>query len=277
MSTRHPDKGGSGLPGPVSKNLVQVRIGSAQRFVDQEGETIPAGRSLFGEVLEILGDTGGALLPVRTCLDGYESLVRQRDVSFELIEPTHYISVPHTNARLEPIAQSVRCMRLGMMSPVRVIGRESKYVHAEGAGWVPFRHVREIGDYETDYVKVALRFIGTPYDLGERDGIELDCSSLIQTSLAATGRHAQRTAGEQARTVGSLMPLDTTLRYGDFVFWVAHVGMMLDSERILHACEDAGEVTIEYLKDVIARRREEEPENKREITAIRRILDFEPS
>lgn len=281
MSTQLPSwESGLGLSSAdPNEAMLQVRVHAAQRYVEQGGEMIRAGQSLFGERLVHLGDDS-LFYRVRTCLDGYESYVAVQDVSFDLVEPTHYICATHTNAREAPVAQAKRTMLLGMMSPVHVTLTQSKFAFVEGAGWVPLNHVREIGDYESDHVTVARRFIGCPYDWGGRDGFGLDCSTVVQSSLAATNVNVPRTAGEQSKIIGKSVPVDTALEHllcGDFVFWVAHTGIMLDPERILHANEHTGDASVEYLRDVMVRRRLEEPENKKEIVAIRRLPGYRAS
>lgn len=273
MSSLQSWEHGLGLAGSQNR-LLQVAVHAAQRYVrNTSGEMIPAGRSLFGERLEYLGVDTTRLIHVRTCLDGYESYVCADDVVPAGHPPTHYICVPHTNAREEPCAQAKRHLYLGAMSPVCVVGSAAAFVAVTGAGWVPREHVRPIGDYATDYVTQAERFLETPYDWGGRDGLGIDCSALVQTAFALTGVKVQRTAGEQCATIGTLLTTGralATMQRGDLVFWGAHVGIMLDAARILHACEYLGGVGIELLATVMTRRMHEEPPEKRDILAIRR-------
>ena len=66
----------------------------------------------------------------------------------------------------------------------------------------------------------------------------IDCSGLVQISLAACGISAPRDSDMLARETGG--PLDigedlAGLQRGDLLFWKGHVGIMRDAHRLLHA------------------------------------------
>ena len=57
----------------------------------------------------------------------------------------------------------------------------------QAARYVPAAHLAPLGEYETDFVAVAERFLGVPYLWGGKTALGLDCSGLVQVALTACG------------------------------------------------------------------------------------------
>ncbi len=260
-------------PGTSTIQYLRVCVGEARRYLDSDGTMIceGLGRSLFGEKLKLIEDRGEFLL-THTCLDGYPSFVRRQDVSVDLIEPTHYICVPRAFARALPNEKTEEGLLLGMMSPVRVIDEHGKFFLLQDCGWVAKHQVRALGEWADDFVEVALMYRGDPYVFGGR--IYPDCSLIIQNAFLATGKHAQRTAGEQMALIGEYVPISLKDRKrGDLIFWPAHVGVMIDGRSLFHVNGNASMATEEPLATVLERMRSELGE-RGEIRAIKRIPDY---
>jgi cell wall-associated NlpC family hydrolase len=81
----------------------------------------------------------------------------------------------------------------------------------------------------------------------------LDCSGLVQIALQAVGWEALRDSDMQEQTLGTALSPGEKLRRGDLVFWDGHVGIMADSETILHANGFHMMVAIEPLKVAVER------------------------
>lgn len=104
-----------------------------------------------------------------------------------------------------------------------------------------------------DAVEMAQSFLGQPYVWGGRGGSGIDCSGLIQRSLAVAGINAPRDSDMQLASLGSELQSDLSLQRGDLVFFPGHVGMMVDAEDIIHATRHFGKTVVEPLADVISR------------------------
>lgn len=102
-------------------------------------------------------------------------------------------------------------------------------------------------------VDAAKCFLDQPYVWGGRGGAGIDCSGLIQRSLAAAGIAAPRDSDMQMAELGNAVPEGATLQRGDLVFFPGHVGMMVDAETLVHATEHFGRTVIEPLADVVSR------------------------
>ncbi|MBT2186894.1 NlpC/P60 family protein [Sphingobium nicotianae] len=200
----------------------------------------------------------------------------------------HYVGYVPVDALGEPIdaayvarARAPVFTRADIKSPVKTIlppgarlaGTMEDFFLVTGeeppnGGYVHVRHLATIDTYETDWVAVAQRSVGEPYVWGGRGGLGMDCSGLVQTALAACGIAAPRDTDQQAQQLGEPLPDDAELRRGDIIFFPGHVGLMMDSEKLIHANAHWMAVTIEPLSDVIARLQDE---HDQPVTGRRRI------
>lgn len=133
------------------------------------------------------------------------------------------------------------------------------------------RHLAPLGQWESDFVAVAERFIGVPYLWGGRSPLGLDCSGLVQTALGAADISAPRDSDQQEKQLGGAIPFDDSLAgltRGDLVFWKGHIGVMRDAQTLLHANGFHMLVVSEPLREA----RDRTIEKAREpITSIRRL------
>lgn len=134
------------------------------------------------------------------------------------------------------------------------------YLEVPGQGFIFAGHLAPLGDWADDFVAVAEQFVGTPYYWGGRTSLGLDCSALIQLSLATIGVAAPRDTDVQESALGvevaknrAAASLPNDLRRGDLVYWRGHVGVMLDADRLLHANAAHMKVAIEPLARATAR------------------------
>lgn len=112
------------------------------------------------------------------------------------------------------------------------------FTAVDSLGFVWSAHLRPLGESETDFVAVAGRFLHVPYLWGGKTSAGIDCSGLVQVSLAACGVNAPRDSDVMEKALGAPVQTDETfggLRRGDLVFWKGHVGLMVDSGQLLHA------------------------------------------
>jgi hypothetical protein len=104
-----------------------------------------------------------------------------------------------------------------------------------------------------DPVEAAKRFLDQPYVWGGRGGAGIDCSGLIQRSLAAIGIAAPRDSDMQMAELGDAIREGAALQRGDLIFFPGHVGMMGDAENLIHATQHFGRTVIEPLADILGR------------------------
>ncbi|SHG95367.1 SH3 domain-containing protein [Kaistia soli DSM 19436] len=220
-----------------------------------------ASEALHGEVVRVFEETieGWAFVQLET--DGYVGYVASDALGAVDPGPTHRVTALRTFVYPEA---DLRRPPLGLLSfgSVLALGGEAVTrgtpyrLLKNGMGAVVATHVAPIDDAPAlDFVSVAERFIETPYLWGGRTSLGLDCSALVQLSLAATGIKAPRDSDQQAASLGDVLSdglLGTRLR-GDLVFWKGHVGIVADPETLLHASGYQMEVVAEPLDEAVAR------------------------
>jgi cell wall-associated NlpC family hydrolase len=181
--------------------------------------------------------------------------------------PTHKIAAlrtfvfPGPSIKLPPL----EALPLGATLAVARVA-ERMAITPSGA-YVPLPHLKPLGEYETDYVALAERFLGVPYLWGGKTALGLDCSGLVQVSLTACGIACPRDSDMQQAALGALLAERSALKRGDLIFWKGHVAIVRDQDSMIHANAFHMAVAIEPVAEAIARIRAAGSE----VTAIKRI------
>jgi len=233
----------------VDTTLRQARLPAAalRRAPLLEAEQLD--QLLFGELFEVLADADGwAFGQARR--DGYVGYVASEALGAPGAAPTHTVRALRTYGFSAPSIKAAPIGLYSMNTPVAEEGREGRFVKTAG-GWIVEEHLAALGDDAPDYVAVAERFVGTPYQWGGRESLGLDCSGLVQQALYAAGRASPRDSDQQA-AMGE--PVEATaLRRGDLVFWRGHVAMLTSPTDIVHANSTHMAVVIEPLAEAVTR------------------------
>jgi cell wall-associated NlpC family hydrolase len=192
--------------------------------------------------------------------DRYVGWVRSDELEEPGARPTHKVAAIRTFVFEEPDIKSPPLEALPLGAQVAVVGeaeeRNARYALIAPRGAVVRQHLAALDSFESDWTAVAERFLGVPYLWGGKSSLGIDCSGLVQVSLAACGVAAPRDSDMQEAAVGKPLPLGDglpALRRGDLVFWKGHVGIMRDPKALLHANSHMMAVTMEPLSEAIAR------------------------
>lgn len=234
----------------------RVATGHAALRAAPESGSEQVNQALFGEVFTAYDQKDGWGWG-QLAEDNYVGWMALANLTDKVVAPTHRVSALSTFAFTRPDLKSPPAMTLSMNAKLAVSGEtERGFLNADAAGWVFAGHVAPLGQVEKDFVAVAERFVGTPYLWGGRESAGIDCSGLVQTSLAATGVKAWRDSDMQESSLGTDIepgPAFENVRRGDLIFWRGHVGIMLDGKRLLHANAWHMSTEIEPLTEAVAR------------------------
>jgi cell wall-associated NlpC family hydrolase len=181
--------------------------------------------------------------------------------------PTHKVAALGSFAFPGPSITLPPREALPFGATLAVVGTSDRLAVTSSGAYVPAVHLKPLGDYETDFVAVAERFLGVPYLWGGKTALGLDCSGLVQVALTACGVACPRDSDMQEAALGASVADRKNLRRGDLVFWKGHVAIVRDEETIVHANAFHMAVAIEPMAEAFARIRAAGSE----ITAMKRV------
>ena len=222
--------------------------------------------ALFGEEVTVYDELEGwSWLQLAT--DGYVGYAPSAALSGELGPGvTHRVAALRTLLFPIPSIKAPPVDALSMNALASVVETDGRFAVLDTGAYAIAAHLAPLGTRETDPVAVAERFIGAPYLWGGRTSLGLDCSALVQLSLAACGVKAPRDTDMQEAALGKAVPLEEARR-GDLMFWKGHVALVRDAASIVHANAHAMAVAPEPLDAAVARIRAAGDE----VSSVRRL------
>jgi hypothetical protein len=207
---------------------------------------------LFGELAELL-ETGKSFLKVKCLYDGYEGwcqkgqMIQIEESQAELI--TEKLNAGWTDA----IELNNTPMHLSLGSSLGILNNGkaqiSKFeITCERTLWDPKQH-QPNGEL---ILQTAKKYLNTPYLWGGRSVFGIDCSGFVQQVFRFFGIKLPRDAYQQAME-GELIGFLQEAKCGDLAYFdniegkIVHVGILIDSESIIHA---SGKVRIDKIDNL---------------------------
>ena len=163
--------------------------------------------------------------------DGYVGYVPTADL-VPSVPVTHFVSTIATHSYLDEDFKSPVRHALPFGARLQVIDERRKFFETN-AGFVPKKHLRDLARPFTDPATVVQMHFGVPYLWGGNSSRGIDCSGLIAAGLASCGMPCPGDSDLQCRDLGA--PFKGDFTRGDLVFWIGHVGMMVDADTLIHA------------------------------------------
>jgi hypothetical protein len=159
-------------------------------------------------------------------------------------EPTHIVCEVSAPIHPEDGIASPELCRLPMGARLR--GEERGPCLATEIGRVPLCHLRRIGEFERDPVRVAERLLRTPYRHGGRSFRGIDCAGLVQLAYGLCGLPLPRETDQQ-QALGEAVPEGAPLKRGDLVFSGNHVALAMSNDLVIHVGLESRAVAVDAL------------------------------
>ena len=225
-------------------------------------------QALKGERVTIYDRNGEGWAWGQLNIDGYVGWLPDSSLTTETTVPTHKVAAIRTFAFPGPSIKLPPAETLVMGSWVEIAREDGVFAITHDGQYLPKRHLVDLHDYESDFVAIAERFVGTPYLWGGKSSLGIDCSGLVQLTLDAAGSGCPRDSDMQRDFLGAALdPADRKLQRGDLIFWNGHVAIVRDADTIVHANAHHMATAIENTREAIARIKAAGSE----ITAIKRL------
>jgi cell wall-associated NlpC family hydrolase len=211
-------------------------------------------QALMGERLRVFDEQEGWAW-VQLAADSYVGYVSANALTPALTEATHRVAVPATFLYPAANLKTQPAIPVTLNARLSVAGTEGKFLKTADGLFVYADHVAPMEAFADDFVSVAERFRHVPYYWGGKSVQGLDCSGLVQLALEACGVACPRDSDMQEQGLGVALQINDLdgLRRGDLVFWNGHVGIMTDSETLLHANGHHMMVVAEPLREAVDR------------------------
>ena len=204
--------------------------------------------------------------------DDYVGYIAAHDLTSRIAEPTHRVCVARTFVYPGPDMKLPPVLALPLRAALSVVSDDGRFARLASGACITSHHLSALdAPPAADFVSVAESMIGVPYLWGGTSPLGLDCSGLVQLSLACAGQTVLRDTDMQECCIGTRVEIGSDLsglKRGDLMFWKGHVGIMRDAQTLLHANAHHMLVASEPVAEACARIT---AKSFGEITSVRRL------
>ncbi len=250
----------------LNKEIFQVIHPSVDMKIDSINSGEITNQMLFGEYFKVLKYKSNNVYGY-SLIDNYYGWLERKKIG-KIKFNTHFISCIRGCVLSEPDIKSPLITFLPMRSNIKVLSIKDCWAKVElnsnlnkKYGFISQNQIIRKDYSLKNFVEFAKKFIGVPYRWGGRNSIGVDCSALIQISMAFSGINLPRDSYDQYMFFKSNKnfilkdnPSDLNfLKKGNLVYWPGHIGIMVNKKSIIHASGHHSLVLVENLSDALKR------------------------
>ena len=159
---------------------------------------------LFGDSVTVFESKDGWALS-QSAFDNYVGYV-DAEAFGDPIAPKYCVTALVTPLLARPDVKSAAHDMLPLNARVKVLERSKGFVRIAPAGYVFAGHLAPLDQLAPDWVATAERFLAVPYVWGGKTFAGIDCSGLVQTTLASAGIASPRDTDQQEAALGADCP-----------------------------------------------------------------------
>jgi gamma-D-glutamyl-L-lysine dipeptidyl-peptidase len=201
---------------------------------------------LYGEKFKILSDKK-YWIKIKTKFDNYIGYIKNKNYT-ENHKPTHKIF----SLKAAIVDKSNKTTAyLPFASKISIIQERGDSIEYEKNKWIKKKNIKKINHIEKDYLKILKLFINTKYVWGGKTYKGIDCSAILQLFFYYNCKFYPRDTKDQIRYSKKIKK--RIFKKGDIIFWKGHVGICIDSKKLIHAYGPEKKVLVMPIKKTIDR------------------------
>ncbi len=201
---------------------------------------------LYGEKFKILSNKK-YWIKIKTKFDNYIGYIKNKNYT-ENHKPTHKIF----SLKAAIVDKSNKTTAyLPFASKISIIQERGDSIEYEKNKWIKKKNIKKINHIEKDYLKILRLFINTKYVWGGKTYKGIDCSAILQLFFYYNYKFVPRDTKDQIRYSKKIKK--RIFKKGDIIFWKGHVGICIDSKKLIHAYGPERKVLVMPIKKTIDR------------------------
>ena len=210
---------------------------------------------LYGETVKILKE-GKKWSFCETKNDNYKGWLQNKFLG-NLQNYTHIVSSLSTYVYSNPDYKSKSLNVLFLNSKIRVLHEDKIWakveLHNNKIGFIFKKSITAKNKFKKSWIKLAKKFIETPYLWGGKTSHGIDCSGLVQTCLQNVIPNFPRNSNEQQFFKSCYINDVSNIEKGCLIFWKGHVAIAISNIEIIHSNIFHMCVKIENIKNALER------------------------
>ena len=201
---------------------------------------------LYGEKFQILSKKK-YWIKIKTSFDNYIGYIKNRNYTKNQ-KPTHKVS--SLKAAIINRSNNTKTY-LPFASKISILQEKGNSIEYEKNKWIKKKDIKKINHIERDFLKIFKLFINIKYVWGGKTYRGIDCSALLQIFFYYNDKFYPRDTKDQIKY--SSKNIKNKIEKGNIIFWRGHVGICIDSKKLIHAYGPEKKVLIMPIKKTIDR------------------------